>query len=206
MDDPATRLVAQKIIELRQRGLRGDTLQVMTLEVETKRRIPNCGRRHRASGTTPSEQSPRPHEAGPACATPLAEALFHLVRIVLSPLVLRRTIIVGTKEYCAPEVPSRMVRSNIRYPAPREDWAQLITAPKATPKRCGGRRCELLSKQPSALPHRTRDHSFQSPVKIDSAIAEPPNRTRTLISVLGGFVLFSERTGHVFDRPWMTGR
>ena len=32
IDDPATRLVAQKIIELRQRGLRGDTLQVMTLE------------------------------------------------------------------------------------------------------------------------------------------------------------------------------
>ena len=109
-------------------------------------------------------------------------------------------------EQCLQEQPSRMVRSNIRYPAPREDWAQLITGPKATPKRCGGRRCELLSKQPSALPHRTRDHSFQSPVKIDSAIAEPPNRTRTLISVLGGFVLFSERTGHVFDRPWMTGR
>jgi hypothetical protein len=32
IDDPATRLVAQKIIQLRQRGLRGDTLQVMTLE------------------------------------------------------------------------------------------------------------------------------------------------------------------------------
>jgi hypothetical protein len=32
IDDPATRLVAQKIIELRQPGLRGDTLQVMTLE------------------------------------------------------------------------------------------------------------------------------------------------------------------------------
>jgi len=32
IDDPAKRLVAQKIIELRQRGLRGDTLQVMTLE------------------------------------------------------------------------------------------------------------------------------------------------------------------------------
>jgi hypothetical protein len=29
----------------------------------------------------------------------LAEALFHLVRIILSPLVLRRTIIVGTKEF-----------------------------------------------------------------------------------------------------------
>jgi len=32
IDDPATRLVAQKIIQLRQRGLRGDTLQVMTWE------------------------------------------------------------------------------------------------------------------------------------------------------------------------------
>ena len=32
IDDPATRLVAQKIIELRQRGLRGDTVQVMTWE------------------------------------------------------------------------------------------------------------------------------------------------------------------------------
>ncbi len=31
-DDPATRLVAQKIIELRQRGVRRDTLRVMTLE------------------------------------------------------------------------------------------------------------------------------------------------------------------------------
>jgi hypothetical protein len=81
-------------------------------------------------------------------------------------------------EQCLQEQPSRMVRSNIRNPAPREDWAQLITAPTAAPKRCGGRRCELLSKQPSALPHRTRDHSFQSPVKIDSAIAAPPSRKR----------------------------
>ncbi len=32
IDDPATRLVAQKIIELRQRGLRGNTLREMTLE------------------------------------------------------------------------------------------------------------------------------------------------------------------------------
>jgi hypothetical protein len=32
IDDPTTRLVAQKIIELRQRGVRGDTLQVMALE------------------------------------------------------------------------------------------------------------------------------------------------------------------------------
>ncbi len=32
IDDPATRLVAEKIIELRQRGIRGDTLRVMTLE------------------------------------------------------------------------------------------------------------------------------------------------------------------------------
>jgi len=30
--DPATRLVAQKIIELRQRGVRGDTLRARTLE------------------------------------------------------------------------------------------------------------------------------------------------------------------------------
>ena len=27
-----------------------------------------------------------------------------------------------------------MVRSNIRYPAPREDWAQLIAAPRTAPK------------------------------------------------------------------------
>jgi hypothetical protein len=26
------------------------------------------------------------------------------------------------------------------------------------------------------------------------------------VSDLEGFVLFSERTGHVFDRPWVTGR
>ena len=32
IDDPATRLVAQKIIELRQRGIRGDRLRVMTLQ------------------------------------------------------------------------------------------------------------------------------------------------------------------------------
>ena len=32
IDDPATRLVAQKIIELRQRGIRGDRLCVMTLQ------------------------------------------------------------------------------------------------------------------------------------------------------------------------------
>jgi len=31
-DDPATRLVAQKIIELRQRGISGDRLRVMTLQ------------------------------------------------------------------------------------------------------------------------------------------------------------------------------
>ena len=31
-----------------------------------------------------------------------------------------------------------MVRSNVRYPAPREDWAQLIAAPRTAPKRCGG--------------------------------------------------------------------
>jgi hypothetical protein len=30
IDDPATRLVAQKIIELRQRGVRGDTLRAMS--------------------------------------------------------------------------------------------------------------------------------------------------------------------------------
>ncbi len=32
IDDPVTRLVAQKIIELRQRGVRGDALRAMTLE------------------------------------------------------------------------------------------------------------------------------------------------------------------------------
>ena len=32
IDDPATRLVAQKIIELRQRGIHGDRLCVMTLQ------------------------------------------------------------------------------------------------------------------------------------------------------------------------------
>ncbi len=31
-DGPSRRLVAKKIIELRQRGVRGDTLRVMTLE------------------------------------------------------------------------------------------------------------------------------------------------------------------------------
>jgi hypothetical protein len=32
IDDPATRLVAQKIIELSQRGIRGDSLRVMALQ------------------------------------------------------------------------------------------------------------------------------------------------------------------------------
>jgi hypothetical protein len=32
IDDPATRLVAEKIIELRQRGVREDALRVMTLK------------------------------------------------------------------------------------------------------------------------------------------------------------------------------
>jgi hypothetical protein len=32
------------------------------------------------------------------------------------------------------EQPSRMVRSNVRYPIPREDWAQLIAAPRTAPK------------------------------------------------------------------------
>ena len=27
-----------------------------------------------------------------------------------------------------------MVRSNVRYPAPREDWAELIAAPRTAPK------------------------------------------------------------------------
>jgi hypothetical protein len=41
-------------------------------------------------------------------------------------------------EQCLQEQPSRMVCSNVRYPAPREDWAQLIAAPRTAPKRCGG--------------------------------------------------------------------
>jgi hypothetical protein len=32
VDDAATRLVAQKIVELRQRGIRGDSLSEMTLQ------------------------------------------------------------------------------------------------------------------------------------------------------------------------------
>ena len=37
-------------------------------------------------------------------------------------------------EQCLQEQPSRMVRSNVRYPTPREDWAQLIAAPRTAPK------------------------------------------------------------------------
>jgi hypothetical protein len=37
-------------------------------------------------------------------------------------------------EQCLQEQPSRMVRSNVRNPTPREDWAQLIAAPRTAPK------------------------------------------------------------------------
>jgi hypothetical protein len=64
----------------------------------------------------------------------------------------------------------------------------------------------LLEKhQPSRNPPSLRPSSSSLPPSAKNSRSRNDTAC-TLINVLGGFVLFSEQTGHGLDRPWTTGR